>query len=94
MVAGACLTPWMENPFFRDEGASLYAAHLSWSDLWTQSRVVDLGLLPYYAFLHLQLHVDSGIVWLRMPSLLAFVVTVWVAGPVWAHVWAVRSAES
>jgi len=79
-VATLGLLPWLDKPVYRDEGASLYSAHLGWSGLWQQSRVVDLVLLPYYAFLHLWIQVSDSIQWVRLPSLLAFGATVFLVG--------------
>jgi hypothetical protein len=80
VLAISGLLPWLGKPLFRDEGASLYSAHLDWSALWRQSRVVDLVLLPYYSFLHLWIEVSGSIEWVRVPSLLAFGVTVFLVG--------------
>ena len=80
VIATACLLPWLGGSIFHDEGASLYSAHLPWSALWTQSRHVDLVFLPYYAFLHLWVSVSGTIAWARLPSLLAYGVTVVVVG--------------
>jgi mannosyltransferase len=80
VVAAIGLLPWLDKPLFRDEGASLYSAHLGWAALWRQSRVVDLVLLPYYSFLHLWIELSGSIEWVRAPSLLAFGVTVFLAG--------------
>lgn len=74
------LLPWLDKPLFRDEGASLYSAHLDWTALWQQSRVVDLVLLPYYSFLHMWVEFSGNIEWVRLPSLLAYGVTVFLVG--------------
>ena len=66
----------VSKPIFRDEGSSLYSAHLPWSDLWQQSRLVDVVMLPYYALLHLWVQVSSSIEWARSLSLLAYGLTV------------------
>jgi mannosyltransferase len=65
---------------FRDEGASLYSAHLKWSALWQQSLVVDRVVLPYYWFLHVWLSISHTIEWARLPSLIAFAITVFIVG--------------
>ncbi len=80
VAASLGLLPWLNKPMFRDEGSSLYAAHLSWSALWQQSRVVDLVVLPYYAFLHLWIQLSASIEWVRFLSLLAFTLTVFLVG--------------
>jgi len=80
VLAMLALTPFLDKSLWVDEGASIYSAHLSWAGLWTQSHVVDLVLLPYYALLHLWVGVSSSIAWMRVPSLLAFGATVYVAG--------------
>ena len=66
----------VSKPIFRDEGSSLYSAHLPWSELWQQSRLVDAVMLPYYALLHLWVQVSSSIEWARSLSLLAYGLTV------------------
>ena len=48
LAASLGLLPWLGESMFADEGATLYSAHLSWSNLWAQSQHVDLVLLPYY----------------------------------------------
>ena len=63
-----------------DEGATLYSVHRSWGALWQQSRVVDLVLLPYYSVLHLWIGVSGSLVWLRLLSVLAFGVTIFLTG--------------
>ena len=80
VLASVVLLHWIDKPMFRDEAASLYAAHLGWSALWRQSRVVDLVLLPYYALLHAWVLVSGSIAWVRALSLLAFGTTVYVTG--------------
>ncbi len=65
---------------FADEGATLYSAHLSWSNLWAQSQHVDLVLLPYYALIHFWLMVSGSIEWVRALSLFAYFGTVVVVG--------------
>jgi hypothetical protein len=80
LLAAIALLPWLDKPIFRDEGASLYSAHLSWTALWRQSHVVDLVLLPYYSFLHLWIELSGSIEWARFPSLIAFGVTILLAG--------------
>ena len=65
---------------FADEGATLYSAHLSWSNLWAQSQHVDLVLLPYYALIHFWLMVSGNIAWVRALSLLAYFGTIVVVG--------------
>ena len=65
---------------FADEGATLYSAHLSWSNLWAQSLHVDLVLLPYYVLIHFWVMVSGTIAWVRALSLFAFCGTIVVAG--------------
>ena len=79
-ISSIGLLPWLNKSLWEDEGASLYAAHLSWRGLWQQSRVVDLVLLPYYAVLHVWVQVSGGIGWIRFLSILAFGLTVFVTG--------------
>ena len=57
---------------FADEGATLYSARLSWSNLWAQSLHVDLVLLPYYFVIHFWVMVSGTIEWVRAFSLLAY----------------------
>jgi mannosyltransferase len=80
VLAMLALAPWLNKSLWVDEGASVYSAHLSWSGLWRQSRVVDLVYLPYYSLLHVWVGVSSSIEWMRVPSVLAFGATVYVAG--------------
>jgi uncharacterized membrane protein len=82
-IAGLALmgpAPWLGKPSFPDEGASLASAHMSWAALWQHSRVVDLVLLPYYSLLHVWISFSDGIEWARLLSLLAFGLTVFLAG--------------
>jgi mannosyltransferase len=72
VIATIALVPWLGASIFQDEGASLYSARLSWSDLWAETQHQDLVLLPYYVLLHFWLLVSSSIEWARVPSLLAF----------------------
>ena len=65
---------------FADEGATLYSAHLSWSNLWAQSQHVDLVLLPYYVLVHFWIMVSGTIEWVRALSLFAFFGTIVVIG--------------
>ena len=65
---------------FADEGATLYSGRLSWTDLWAQSRHVDLVLLPYYVLIHFWMIVSGNIAWVRALSLLAFFGTIVVIG--------------
>jgi Bacterial Ig domain len=65
---------------FPDEGATLYSAHLSWSNLWAQSQHVDLVLLPYYVLIHFWLMVSGSIEWMRALSLFAYGGTIVVVG--------------
>ncbi len=78
VLATAALLPSLNKSMWRDEGASLYSAHLSWTGLWQQSRVVDRVLLFYYSLLHVWLHVFHGIEGARSLSLVAFALTVYV----------------
>ncbi len=65
---------------FADEGATLYSAHLSWSNLWAQSLHVDLVLLPYYVLVHFWVMLSGSIAWVRALSLFAFFGTIVAAG--------------
>jgi mannosyltransferase len=65
---------------FADEGATVYSAHLSWSNLWAQSQHVDLVLLPYYVLIHYWQMVSGNIAWVRALSLLAFFGTIVTIG--------------
>ncbi len=80
IVTTLWLVPWLGQSIYRDEGASLYSARLSWSDLWAQSQHVDLVFLPYYSMLHLWIELSGSIQWMRTPSLLAFGGTVILVG--------------
>jgi mannosyltransferase len=76
VVASLGLLPWLGSSMFADEGATLYSAHLSWSNLWAQSQHVDLVLLPYYALVHFWVLVSGNIAWVRALSLLAYFGTI------------------
>jgi uncharacterized membrane protein len=76
----AALLPFLNKSIWRDEGASLYSAHLSWSALWHQSLFVDRVLLVYYVLLHLWLELSYSIEWARALSLLAFGLSVYFVG--------------
>jgi hypothetical protein len=80
LIAFVEILPQLNKTIWRDEGAALYSAHLGWRALWQQSQVVDRVLLPYYAFLHLWLAVSNSIEWARLPSLVAFGLTVFMVG--------------
>jgi hypothetical protein len=80
VVASLGLLPWLGRSMFADEGATLYSAHLSWSNLWAQSQHVDLVLLPYYALIHFWLMVSGNIAWVRALSLFAYFGTIVVVG--------------
>lgn len=80
VVACLGLLPWLGASMFADEGATLYSAHLSWSNLWAQSQHVDLVLLPYYAIIHFWLMVSGNIEWVRALSLFAYFGTIVVVG--------------
>jgi Protein of unknown function (DUF2723) len=74
------LLPWLGNSMFADEGATLYSAHLSWSNLWAQSLHVDLVLLPYYVLVHFWVMLSGSMAWVRSLSLFAFFGTIVAAG--------------
>ena len=80
VVASLGLLPWLGISMFADEGATLYSAHLSWSNLWAQSQHVDLVFLPYYVLIHFWLMVSGDIAWVRALSLLAYFGTIVVVG--------------
>ncbi len=80
VVATLGSVPWLGKSMFADEGASLYSARLSWSDLWAQSTHVDLVMLPYYVVLHFWMLVSWSIAWAHALSLLAYGGTVLVVG--------------
>ncbi len=74
------LVPWLGASMFADEGATLYSAHLSWSNLWAQSEHVDLVLLPYYGAVHGWLLISGSLEWIRAFSLLAYFGTIVLVG--------------
>ena len=80
MAATLGLLPWLGISMFADEGATLYSAHLSWSDLWAQSLHVDLVMLPYYVLVHFWLMLSGSIAWVRALSLFAYFGTIVAAG--------------
>jgi mannosyltransferase len=80
LVASLGLLPWLGASMFADEGATLYSAHLSWSNLWAQSQHVDLVLLPYYALIHFWVTGSGNIAWVRALSLFAYFGTIVVVG--------------
>jgi hypothetical protein len=80
LIAIIASAPWLGGSIYQDEGTSLYSAHLSWSDLWTQSQHQDLVLLSYYVLLHFWLLASASIEWARVPSLLAFGAVVLLVG--------------
>ena len=79
LAATLGLLPWLGNSMFADEGATLYSAHLSWSNLWAQSLHVDLVMLPYYVLVHYWSILSGNIEWVRALSLFAYFGTI-VAG--------------
>ena len=80
LAASLGVLPWLGVSMFADEGATVYSAHLSWSDLWAQSQHVDLVLLPYYALVHYWQMISGNIAWVRTLSLLAFFGTIVATG--------------
>jgi len=76
----AVMFPSLNNSMWRDEAASLYSAHLSWTQLWRESLVVDRVLLTYYALLHVWLNLSYSIEWARVLSLLAYGLTAYFVG--------------
>jgi 4-amino-4-deoxy-L-arabinose transferase-like glycosyltransferase len=82
IAASVGVLPWLGESMFADEGATLYSAHLSWTNLWAQSQHVDLVLLPYYVLVHFWVLLSGNIVWIRALSLFAFFGTIVVIG--WA----------
>ena len=80
VAASLGVLPWLGVSMFADEGATLYSAHLSWSNLWAQSQHVDLVLLPYYVVIHFWLMISETIAWVRALSLFAFFGTIVVTG--------------
>jgi mannosyltransferase len=72
--------PWLGASMFADEGATVYSAHLSWTNLWAQSQHVDLVLLPYYVLMHYWQMISGNIAWVRSLSLLAFFGTILATG--------------
>jgi mannosyltransferase len=79
-AASLGVLPWLGVSMFADEGATVYSAHLSWSNLWAQSQHVDLVLLPYYVLIHYWEMVSGNIAWVRGLSLLAFFGTIVAIG--------------
>jgi mannosyltransferase len=80
VAASVGLLPWLGMSRYPDEGATLYSAHLSWSNLWAQSLHVDLVLLPYYVLIHFWLILSGSIVWIRALSLFAYCGTIVAVG--------------
>jgi uncharacterized membrane protein len=79
-LASLGLLPWLGKSMFADEGATLYSAHLSWWNLWAQSRHVDLVLLPYYVLVHFWMIASGSIDNIRALSLLAYFGTIVAIG--------------
>jgi hypothetical protein len=80
MAASLGLLPRLGEAMFADEGATLYSARLSWSNLWAQSLHVDLVVLPYYVLIHFWLMASGNIAWVRALSLIAYCATIVVVG--------------
>lgn len=80
VLASAELLPTLNKSLWLDEGSSLYSAHLSWSALWHQSRVVDRVFLAYYAVMHLWVEISASIEWVRFLSVIAFALTIVLIG--------------
>ena len=74
------LSTSIAKSIWTDDAASLYSARLSWGQLWRQSRIVDRVYLPYYALLHVWLLVSTSVEWARVPSLVAYAVTIFLVG--------------
>ena len=82
LALGAMAIQWpaLTRGVFRDEAATYFSAHEGWGALASQTRVQDLVLLPYYVVMHVWVLASSSVLWLRMPSLLAFGVAIYVLG--------------
>jgi uncharacterized membrane protein len=80
LVATLVLSTSIGKSIWTDDAASLYSARLSWAQLWRQSHIVDRVYLPYYALLHVWLLVNTSVEWARIPSLVAYAVTVFLVG--------------
>lgn len=80
LLATFTAVPWLNRPMFRDEAATIYSAHLGWSQLLRQSGHVDFVLLPYYAIMHFWLYFSGSVVWGRLFSAAAYGLTVYMTG--------------
>jgi uncharacterized membrane protein len=76
----ALLVPFLNKSIYRDEGATVYSARLSWAALWRESLVTDRVLLPYYVLLHLWFDLSYNIEFARLLSLLAYGLTAYCVG--------------
>ena len=65
---------------FRDEAATIYSAHLNWSQLIRRSGHGDFVLLPYYALIHFWLCFYGNVAWVCLVLAAAFGLTVYLTG--------------
>jgi hypothetical protein len=82
----ALLVPLLNKSIYRDEGATVYSARLSWAALWRESLVTDRVLLPYYVLIHLWFDLSYNIDFARALSLLAYGLTAYFVGLLAARV--------
>lgn len=77
---------------WRDEAASLVAARRDLADLWSMLAHVESVHAVYYTFLHgwLQLDPAGGVVWARVPSVLAMTLVTGLVGLLGARLASVR----
>lgn len=77
---------------WRDEAASLVAARRDLADLWAMLAHVESVHAVYYTFLHgwLQLDPGGGVVWARVPSVLAMTLVTGLVGVLGARLASVR----
>ncbi|SEQ45431.1 mannosyltransferase [Microlunatus flavus] len=75
---------------WRDEAASLVAADRSLAELWAMLAQLETVHALYYTFLHAWMQLGSGVVWARVPSVLAMAVAAGLVGVLGARLASVR----
>ena len=80
LLAALAVPPLIRQPLWYDEVASRDASRRSLAGLWHLLGHTDVVFGPYYLLLHLMLLLGAGNWWLRLPSLLASIGTVFLVG--------------
>jgi mannosyltransferase len=80
VVAVILAIPALSRDMFFDEAVTLHFARLPWSALAKEVHYQDLVLAPYYVLMHVWLWGSGSVIWLRLPSLLAYGAVIFFTG--------------